>query len=56
MKKKKKEKAPLSLGRKLVYALVTVAVVCGLSYLAYYLVHYTFYREYENYLTSYVPQ
>ncbi len=53
MKKKKKEKAPLSLGRKLVYALVTVAAVCGLCYLAYYLVHYTFYREYENYLTSY---
>lgn len=53
MKKKKKEKEPMSLGRKLVYTLVSVAVVCGLCYLAYYLTHYIFYREYENYLTSY---
>ena len=53
MKKKRKEKMPLSLGRKIVYSLLAVAVVAGLSYLAYYLTHYTFYREYENYLTSY---
>ena len=53
MKKKKKEKMPLSLGRKLVYALVAVGVAAGLGYLAYYLTHYTFYREYENYLTAY---
>lgn len=53
MKKKRKEKMPLSLGRKVVYSLLAVAVVAGLSYLAYYLTHYTFYREYENYLTSY---
>ncbi len=49
----KKERKHISLGRKLVYALVTVAVVGGLSYLAYYLVHYTFFRDYQSYLTSY---
>lgn len=51
--KKKKEKAPLSLGRKIVYVLVTVGVAAGLSYLAYYLTHYTFYRHYQDYISSY---
>ena len=57
MKMKKTEKTKkrtrLSLGRKLLYAIVAVGVVAGLSYLAYYLTHYTFFRDYQDYLSSY---
>lgn len=46
-------KRPLSTGKKLFYILLVVAIVAALCYLAYYLLHFTFYREYEQYLSSY---
>ncbi len=46
-------KRPVSTGKKLFYILLVAAIVAALCYLAYYLLHFTFYREYEQYLSSY---
>lgn len=48
-----KTKKPLSVGKKILYTVVTVAIIAGLLYLAYYLYHYTFYDRYLQYLSSY---
>lgn len=51
--KEKKAKKPISLGRKIVYAVLLLALVIGLIYGAYYLIHYHFYDDYKNFLSSY---
>lgn len=50
MKKAKKE---LSFGKKLLLAVLAVALVIGLAYLSFYLTHYTFYNDYKQYLSSF---
>lgn len=52
-KKEKKEKKPMSLGKKLICLILAVVAVIGLIYLVYYLINYTFYNEYKQYLSSY---
>lgn len=42
-----------SLTKRLVRALLTAIAAAAVVYLAYYLIRYTFYRGYEEYLTSY---
>ena len=49
----KKTRKPLSVGKKILYAAITAAVIAGVCYLAYYLCHYTFYDRYRQYLGSY---
>ena len=49
----KKTKRPLTVGKKILYILLTAAVVAGLCYLAYYLIHFTFYDRYQQYLSGY---
>ncbi len=51
--KAKKAKKPVSLGRKIVYAVLLLALVIGLIYGSYYLIHYYFYDEYKDFLSSY---
>ena len=46
----KKTKKPLSTGKKLLIVLVLLALVIGIAYLGYYLVHFSFYNEYRQYL------
>lgn len=50
---KKKIKKPITFGRKILYVLLSVALVAALIYAAYYLVHFVFYDEYKQFLTSY---
>lgn len=49
----KKTKRPLTVASKLLYVLITAVVVAGLSYLSYYLIHFTFYDRYTQYLKAY---
>lgn len=49
----KKRKKPVTLGKKIVFALLAVALFIGLIYGSYYLIHYYFYDEYKNFLSSY---
>ena len=51
--KKQKIKKPMSLMKKILLVILAVAAVIGIIYLAYYLINYTFYDKYEDYLTSY---
>lgn len=51
--KTKKTKRPMSLTKKIALGILGVALVIGAIYLTYYLVRYTFYDKYEDYLTSY---
>lgn len=51
--KEKKAKKPISLGKKIVCAVLLVALVIGIAYGAYYLIHYYFYDEYKNFLSGY---
>ena len=46
----KKTKKPLSTGKNLLIVLVLLALVIGIAYLGYYLVHFSFYNEYCQYL------
>lgn len=46
-------KRPAAVGKKLVYILVTVVVMGAIGYLAYYLLHFSFYDTYTQYLTRY---
>lgn len=48
-----KKKQPLTLGKKLLIAVLCVALVIGACYLGYYLARYSFYDAYEQYLSSY---
>lgn len=49
----KKAKKQLPLGKKLLLLLLAVALVVGLAYLTYYLLRFTFYNDYKQYLSSY---
>ena len=49
----KKTNKSLTVGKKLLYILMTAAVVAALSYLTYYLIHFTYSREYTAYLHGY---
>lgn len=40
----------ISVTKKIVFSCLIVAAVIGFSYLAYYLVHYTFYDDYKQYM------
>lgn len=51
--KKNKIKRPMSLTRKIVLCVLGIALVCGISYLTYYFIHYTLYDDYENFLSTY---
>lgn len=51
--KKKKEKRPMSLTKKVVLTILGAALAVGIIYLAYYLIHYTAYDKYKEYLSSY---
>jgi len=48
----KKTKKPMSTGKKLLVALIALGLVIGAVYLGYYLIHYSFYNEYRQYLTD----
>jgi len=45
-----KTKKPLSTGKKLLIALIVLALVIGAAYLGYYLIHFSFYNEYRQYV------
>lgn len=46
----KKKQNSTVMGKKILLVLVIVALVIGLSYLAFYLINYTFYDEYKQYI------
>ena len=49
----KKRKKQLTLGRKLVYLLLVVALIAAAAYGAHYLLHYHLYDDYKQYLGGY---
>ena len=49
----KKAKKPLGIGKKLLIALTVLALVIGAAYLGYYLVRFTFFNQYRDYLSAY---
>lgn len=49
--KKNKIKRPMSLTKRILLIILAIAAVIGGSYLVYYLVHYTFYNRYKDFLT-----
>lgn len=49
----KKTRRPLSTGRKLSYLALIAAAIVGLCYLSWYLLRYTFYDSYTQYLSTY---
>lgn len=51
--KKEKIKRPMSLTKRVVLSIVGVAALIGVIYLGYYLIHYTFYNKYKDFLTDY---
>ena len=54
--KKKKDKnvaLPMSLGKKVLLTVVCAAAVIGITYLAYYLIHFKAYKGYKQYLKDY---
>lgn len=51
-----KKRRPLSVGKKLLYCVIAIAALIGLCYLAYYLIHFTFYDSYTQYLSSYTTE
>lgn len=51
--KKKTNKLPMSLTKRIVLSVLAIAAVIGLIYLAYYFIHYVWYDGYKEYLTSY---
>ena len=46
-----KKKRPLSSGKKLIILLIVLALVVGAVYLGYYLMRYTFYDEYRQFIS-----
>ena len=48
-----KTKRPLSTGRKLLYIAIAMAAIIGLCYLTYYLLRFTFFDKYTQYLSTY---
>ena len=51
--KQKKKKAPMSLGKKIALVLFLLALLAGAIYGTYFLIHYYFYDEYQQYVSSY---
>lgn len=51
--KEKKNRLPLSLTKKIVLGILSIVLVVGVIYLAYYCIHYLAYNKYKDYLTSY---
>ncbi len=51
--KEKKVKKQLTLGKKLLYTLLIAVFVVAAAYAAFYMVHYYFYDDYEQFLSSY---
>ncbi len=51
--KKEKYRQPMSLAKKIALCVLGIALVIGIIYLSYYLIHYVFYDRYKDYLTSY---
>lgn len=49
----KKAKKQLTLGRKILYAVLAVALLVALIYLSYYLIRFTFFDKYKQYVGSY---
>lgn len=49
----KKNKKPLSTGKKLLIGLLAVALVIGVVYLGYYLIRFSFYNDYREFLGTY---
>lgn len=49
----RKARKPLSIGKKLLLALVALALVIGIAYLGYYLIRFTFFNQYRDYLSDY---
>ena len=50
--KKNKIKRPMSLTKRILLIILAIAAVAGGCYLGYYLVHYTFYDRYKDFLTK----
>lgn len=48
----KKQKKPLSTGSKLLILLIILAAVIGLIYLSYYLIRFTFFNDYQQYIQT----
>ena len=46
-------KKTLSTGKKLLIVIIVIAAVIGICYLGYYLTRFTFYNDYQKYLSSY---
>ena len=51
--KKEKYRQPMSLAKKIALCVLGIALVIGIIYLSYYLIHYVSYDRYKDYLTSY---
>lgn len=51
--KQKKKKAPMTLGKKITLVVLLVALLAGIAYGAYYLIHYYFFDAYKQYVSSY---
>ena len=51
--KNKKKKTPMSLGKKIALVIFLLALLVGAVYGTYFLVHYYFYDEYQQYVSSY---
>ncbi len=51
--KTKKTKRPMSLSKKVALAILSVALVCAVIYLIYYLFRFVLYDRYEDFLTTY---
>ena len=48
-----KTKKPLSSGKKLLIVVLVLAALVGLIYLSYYLLHFTFFNDYQQYLSAF---
>lgn len=48
-----KTKKPLTIGKKLLIGLIVLALIVGAVYLAYYLIRFTFFNDYRDYLSTY---
>lgn len=53
MSKTKKEKLPMPRVKKLVLIILAAVVLAAIIYIAFYLVHYTFYDDYKKFFSSY---
>ena len=51
--KEKKKKAPMTLGKKITLVVLLLALLAGIAYSAYYLIHYYFFDAYKQYVSTY---